>query len=102
MILLFTLLQAESTSIPIIYIVTVIVGFIISVFIMRWIFQIETLVKHQETIIRTLEETVIQNEKMCAINLAQLELIASIANEVDVNVADINEVTSKFDIMFTE
>lgn len=77
-----------------------IIAFFVGVYIMRWIFQIESIVKNQEILIRTLEETVIQNERIYKLNLAQLELTASITNEADVRVEDINEVTEKFGIKF--
>lgn len=43
------------------------VPFIICVFITRWVFSIDKMLKNQQTLIRTLEETVIQNERLIKI-----------------------------------
>lgn len=85
-----------------IIVVAFIVSLIVWAILVRWIFRIDSIVKNQEVIIRTLEETIIQNEKRHNIGLAQLELMASIANEINVSVEDINEVTEKFGIKFND
>ena len=64
---LLILLQIQDNPMMMIVIVGIPVAIVFFIFwynFVRWVFRINTIVKNQETQIRTLEETVIQNEKI--------------------------------------
>lgn len=107
MSLLFTLLSSEDSTIWIPYLFGILIAFVIYIFLVRWIFRVESIeyeLKESRTTqlkqLRTEEELIVQNQKIIKLLNAQLELTALIANERDVNTENIKEITKNYGIKF--
>jgi hypothetical protein len=95
----YLLLESDNAGL-ILYFIIGFISFLLGVWITRLIFSVDKFLEYQKTQAVLLSKQLDTMEQHSTIMIAQLELIASIADKAGIPVKDINDVTKDFGIEF--